>query len=78
MLSTQRPSAGMDAWSPTTVDPGTVIWDVSCASDSSSVAGDSDGRPAMTTTPPEAPPGDPGGGTRVEMHGEARDSSTFT
>ena len=25
-----------------------------------------------------APPGDPGGGARVEMHGESRDSSTFT
>ena len=32
----------------------------------------------MTTTPRGAPQGDPGGGTRVEMHGESRDSSTFT
>ena len=31
MLITLRPSAGIDAWSPTTVYPGTVIWDVSCA-----------------------------------------------
>ena len=32
----------------------------------------------MTTSPQGAPPEDPGGGSRVEMHGEARDWSTFT
>ena len=32
----------------------------------------------MTATPGGAPPGDSGGGSRVEMHGESRDSSTFT
>jgi hypothetical protein len=30
------------------------------------------------TAPRGAPPGDPGGGARVEMRGESRDSSTFT
>jgi tetratricopeptide (TPR) repeat protein len=32
----------------------------------------------MTTTPRGTPPQDPGGGARVEMRGESRDSSTFT
>ncbi len=32
----------------------------------------------MTTAPGEAPDGNPPGGTRVEMHAEARDSSTLT
>ena len=32
----------------------------------------------MTTPPPGAPDEDPPGGTRVEMRGESRDSSTFT
>ena len=32
----------------------------------------------MTTAPDEAPDGNPPGGTRVEMHAEARDSSTLT
>ena len=32
----------------------------------------------MTTAPAGAPDGDPPGGTRVEMHAEARDSSTLT
>ncbi len=32
----------------------------------------------MTTSPPDEPDEDPPGGTRVEMHGESRDSSTFT
>jgi hypothetical protein len=31
----------------------------------------------MTAAPQGTPPGDPGGGGRVEMHGESRDSSTF-
>jgi tetratricopeptide (TPR) repeat protein len=32
----------------------------------------------MTATPPGSPGGDPPGGIRVELHGESRDSSTFT
>ena len=32
----------------------------------------------MTATPPGTPGEDPPGGTRVELHGESRDSSTFT
>jgi len=32
----------------------------------------------VTAAPPGAPPADPGGGARVEMRGESRDSSTFT
>ena len=32
----------------------------------------------MTAAPRGTAPEDPGGGSRVEMHGEARDSSTFT